>query len=214
MVPSCTAVRFLGITIAVLIAVSCTVTCADAVVLPKKSAAAAAAKAPTKAQLKAELKKMVANVTKYFPRYRQYTKQATQTINVALSSKYNFTALRDATILLVDDVAFKNLSKKIPGNSKNIPKVYNITAYHLIAKKYTLPQLRALRPGTPLPTQLYRQQPLFKMTGPANKNVAFGKLKGAPPKTWTVIRSPNMYTGPYFTAHGIDVVQIPMGTKV
>eukprot|EP00475_Leptophrys_vorax_P005024 TRINITY_DN13021_c0_g1_i5.p1 TRINITY_DN13021_c0_g1~~TRINITY_DN13021_c0_g1_i5.p1 ORF type:complete len:215 (-),score=13.90 TRINITY_DN13021_c0_g1_i5:313-957(-) len=167
---------------------------------------------PTKAQIKAELQKMVANVTKYYPEYAKYANQASKTINIALSTTYNFTALRDATILLASDAAFKNLTKRLPVNKQNVPKFYNITAYHIVAKRYTLPQLKAM-PYGPLPTQLYKQQPIFKMTPANGWQVAFGKGKGSGgPKTWSILKSPSMYTGPYFITHGVDAIQIPAGT--
>eukprot|EP00475_Leptophrys_vorax_P045758 TRINITY_DN961_c0_g1_i1.p1 TRINITY_DN961_c0_g1~~TRINITY_DN961_c0_g1_i1.p1 ORF type:complete len:198 (-),score=21.02 TRINITY_DN961_c0_g1_i1:434-1027(-) len=171
-----------------------------------------AAAPPTKAQLKVELQYMANNITKTYPQYAKYAKQINKYIGLALNSKYNLTALRDATILIPSNTEAEALSKKVPANSANIPKIYNITAYHIIAKKYTIPQLRAMKARLPLPTQLTKQ-PIVKMS-PANaKSVQFGKPASVA-ATWTTVQIFRMYAGPYFIAHGVDKIVIPPNTKV
>ncbi|CAI5494324.1 unnamed protein product [Closterium sp. Naga37s-1] len=80
-----------------------------------------------------------------------------------LNSKYNFSALADATLLIPSNTAAEALSKRLPFTTKNIPRAYNVTAYHVIAKRFVLPKIKAMRAGQPLPTQL--RQALYKLTG-------------------------------------------------
>ncbi|CAI5955868.1 unnamed protein product [Closterium sp. NIES-64] len=77
-----------------------------------------------------------------------------------LNSKYDFTALSDATLLLPSDTEAEALAKKVPVNKANIPRIYNITAYHIIRKKYTVPALKVLKKSQPIGTQL--KQAMYK----------------------------------------------------
>ncbi|CAI5496036.1 unnamed protein product [Closterium sp. Naga37s-1] len=93
---------------------------------------------PTKAQLKAELNNMANTITKRYPQYAKYANDFNKYIGLVLNSKYDFSALADATILLPSNTEAEALAKKIPAKSSNIPTIYNITAYHIVSRKYTI----------------------------------------------------------------------------
>ncbi|CAI5496106.1 unnamed protein product [Closterium sp. Naga37s-1] len=167
---------------------------------------------PTKAQLKAELNKMANTITKRYPQYAKYAKDFNKYIGLALNSKYDFSTLADATILLPSNTEAEALaSKKIPAKSSNIPTIYNITAYHIIGKKYTVPNFRTFKKAQPLRTQL--KQALYKISAKGANVVSFAKVSKAPAAAWTTIKVTRIYAGPYFIAHGVDKVMIPPGTK-
>eukprot|EP00475_Leptophrys_vorax_P019387 TRINITY_DN2646_c0_g2_i3.p2 TRINITY_DN2646_c0_g2~~TRINITY_DN2646_c0_g2_i3.p2 ORF type:complete len:159 (-),score=12.36 TRINITY_DN2646_c0_g2_i3:237-713(-) len=155
---------------------------------------------------------MAGNISKKYPAYAQYANDIRKYINLALSSKYDFSALRDASILIPSAKAAQDLNKKVPANSKNIPKLYNITAYQIISKKYSVPQLRSFVNGQRLGTQL--RQPLFKIGAKGGKLVQFANRAAGAAKPWATLRLPGMYVGKYFVAHGVDLVTIPVGTRV
>ncbi|CAI5523871.1 unnamed protein product [Closterium sp. Naga37s-1] len=89
-------------------------------------------------------------------------------LSFPVNSKYNFSALADATLLIPSNTAAEALSKRLPLTTKNIPRAYNVTAYHIVAKRFILPKIKAMRAGQALPTQL--RQALYKLTG-RNGNV-------------------------------------------
>ncbi|CAI5510475.1 unnamed protein product [Closterium sp. Naga37s-1] len=165
---------------------------------------------PTKAQIKAELQNMANTITKKYPQYAKYAKDINKYIGLALNSKYDFTALSDATLLLPSDT--EALAKKVPANSAIIPKIYNITAYHIIRKKYTVPALKVLKKSQPLGTQL--KQAMYKVSVQNGNTISFAKTPNAPPAAWTTIQIVRLYAGPYFIAHGVNKVLIPTYTKV
>ncbi|GJP51472.1 hypothetical protein CLOM_g10639 [Closterium sp. NIES-68] len=167
---------------------------------------------PTKAQLKAELNNMATNITKRYPEYAKYAKDINKYIGLALNSKYDFSALSDATILLPSNTEAEALAKKLPAKSSNIPTIYNITAYHIIRGKFTVPQLKSLKKSQPVGTQL--KQALYKVSPQNGNTVSFAKGPNAPAATWTTIKIVRLYAGPYFIAHGVDKVLIPDGTKM
>ncbi|CAI5522673.1 unnamed protein product [Closterium sp. Naga37s-1] len=167
---------------------------------------------PTKAQIKAELQKMANAITKKFPQYAKYAKDINKYIGLALNSKYDFTALSDATLLLPSDTEAEALAKKVPVNKANIPRIYNITAYHIIRKKYTVPALKVLKKSQPIGTQL--KQAMYKVSQQNGNTVSFAKTPNAPPAAWTTIKIVRLYAGPYFIAHGVDKVLVPTNTKV
>ncbi|CAI7806774.1 unnamed protein product [Closterium sp. NIES-54] len=155
---------------------------------------------------------MATTITKRYPQYGKYAKDINKYIGLALNSKYDFSALADATILLPNNVEAEALAKKLPAKKSNIPIVYNITAYHIIAKKLTVPNMRPYKKGQPLRTQL--KQPLYK-SSPQNSNaVSFARGPQAPASAWTTIKIPRIYAGPYFIAHGVDKILIPAGTRL
>ncbi|CAI5460989.1 unnamed protein product [Closterium sp. Yama58-4] len=182
------------------------------IVLCFASAHAQAPAKPTKAQIKAELQNMANAITKKFPQYSKYAKDINKYIGLALNSKYDFTALSDATLLLPSDTEAEALAKKVPVNKANIPRIYNITAYHIIRKKYTVPALKVLKKSQPLGTQL--KQAMYKVSQQNGNVVSFAKTPNAPPAAWTTIKIVRLYAGPYFIAHGVDKVLIPTNTKV
>ncbi|CAI5463099.1 unnamed protein product [Closterium sp. Yama58-4] len=167
---------------------------------------------PTKAQLKAELNKMATTITKRYPQYAKYAKDINKYIGLALNSKYDFSALADATILLPSNTEAEALTKKLPVKKANIPTIYNITAYHIIAKKYTVPNFKAFKQAQPLRTQL--KQALYKISAKGANVVSFARGPKAPAATWTTIKITRIYSGPYFIAHGVDKVVIPFGTRL
>ncbi|CAI5509971.1 unnamed protein product [Closterium sp. Naga37s-1] len=130
----------------------------------------------------------------------------------SLNSKYDFTALSDATLLLPSDTEAEALAKKVPVNKANIPRIYNITAYHIIRKKYTVPALKVLKKSQPIGTQL--KQAMYKVSQQNGNTVSFAKTPNAPPAAWTTIQIVRLYAGPYFIAHGVDKVLIPTNTRV
>ncbi|CAI5532668.1 unnamed protein product [Closterium sp. Naga37s-1] len=157
---------------------------------------------PTKAQLKAELNNMATNITKRYPQYAKYAKDINRYIGLALNSKYDFSALADATILLPSDTEAQALAKKLPAKSSNIPTIYNITAYHILPRKLTVPQLSSLKKSQPLATQL--KQAIYKVSPQNGNSVSFAKGPNAPAAAWTTIQVARLYAGPYFIAHGVD----------
>eukprot|EP00475_Leptophrys_vorax_P029759 TRINITY_DN43962_c0_g1_i2.p1 TRINITY_DN43962_c0_g1~~TRINITY_DN43962_c0_g1_i2.p1 ORF type:complete len:248 (-),score=3.09 TRINITY_DN43962_c0_g1_i2:42-785(-) len=176
----------------------------------KPAAAASLAPAPTKDQLRAEMLKLSSTVAKNYPQYAKFANVAPRLITLVALSTYDFSALRDATILIPSDKVIRALGTALQGQ-QNHPVVYNITSYLVITKKYSFAQLRSFRPGMALTTQL--GQLLHKMDAGNRGWVSFGK-PGSDPSTWSVIKIPEMYTGPYFTAHGINTIQVPDGTQV
>ncbi|GJP43800.1 hypothetical protein CLOM_g6298 [Closterium sp. NIES-68] len=178
------------------------------------SAAAARRPPPTKAQIKAEVTRMAKRLVQRYPQYSKFSKDFNKYVSLALNSKYNFSALADATLLIPSNTAAEALSKKLPLTSKNIPKAYNVSAYHIIAKRFTLPKLKAMRAGQPLPTQL--RQALYKLTPKNGSVVMFGTYPSTRARGVVTSRVliPGMYVGPYFIAHGVDRVLLPRGTRV
>eukprot|EP00475_Leptophrys_vorax_P019384 TRINITY_DN2646_c0_g1_i1.p1 TRINITY_DN2646_c0_g1~~TRINITY_DN2646_c0_g1_i1.p1 ORF type:complete len:202 (-),score=12.77 TRINITY_DN2646_c0_g1_i1:302-907(-) len=179
---------------------------------PALAKAAAAKAPPTKAQIKAELNNMAGNISKNYPDYAQYATSFKKYINVALSSKFDFSALANASILIPSTKAAKDLNKKVPASSSNIPKLYNITAYQIIAQKYSLAQLTAFPNAQSLPTQLHKA--IFKMGAAGGSTVQFANRATGAALPWATLMTARMYEGPYFVAHGVDLVTIPVGTKV
>ncbi|CAI5493488.1 unnamed protein product [Closterium sp. Naga37s-1] len=167
---------------------------------------------PTKAQLKAELNNMATNITKRYPQYAKYAKDMNRYIGLVLNSKYDFSALADATILLPSDTEAQALAKKLPVTSSNIPIIYNITAYHILPRKQTVPQLNSLKKSQPLATQL--KQAIYKVSPQNGNSMSFAKGPNAPAAAWTTIQIARLYAGPYFIAHGVDKILIPAGTTV
>ncbi|CAI5477396.1 unnamed protein product [Closterium sp. Yama58-4] len=190
--------------LAILICVAFCVAGANAQAKPKAK--------PTKAQIKAELNNMATNITARYPQYAKYAKDINKYIGLALNSKYDFSALADATILLPSDTEAQALAKKIPVTSSNIPIIYNITAYHILLRKQTVPQLSALKKSQPLATQL--KQAIYKVSPQNGNNVSFAQGPNAPATVWTTIQIARLYAGPYFIAHGVDKILIPAGTTV
>ncbi|GJP29402.1 hypothetical protein CLOM_g16670 [Closterium sp. NIES-68] len=178
---------------------------------PATSPTAKATPPPTRTQLRAELKKLSATITKKYPKYSKYSTQVNKAINVALNSKYDLTALKNCTILLMSDVVADKLSLRFKGKKLSSDTAYNLTAVQIIATRYTLPQLQAIKKGTLLPTQL-KGVSIVKMS-PVGPTVAFGQQGLAKP-TWSTVLDPQMYVGPYFVAHGVDNPQFPKGTQL
>ncbi|CAI5532331.1 unnamed protein product [Closterium sp. Naga37s-1] len=94
--------------------------------------AEAAVARPTKAQMKAELGRLADSVAKKHPQYSSYTKTVKKYIGLALNSKYDLSALANATILIPTNTEAEALLKKLPFKAANIPKIYNITAFHIL----------------------------------------------------------------------------------
>eukprot|EP00475_Leptophrys_vorax_P012255 TRINITY_DN1866_c0_g1_i2.p1 TRINITY_DN1866_c0_g1~~TRINITY_DN1866_c0_g1_i2.p1 ORF type:complete len:209 (+),score=24.97 TRINITY_DN1866_c0_g1_i2:157-783(+) len=163
-------------------------------------------------EIKAELNNMMNNITKTHPKYVGDLKKAIQTISFALDSGYDYSGLLDATILLGTDAANVKMNQVIPAKRRNIPLLYNVTAYHIITRRLTYAKIKAMPPG-PLPTQLGNEQPIYKMTKAGSRKVSFGKGKKYPASTWTTIIDPTMYTGKFFITHGVDTMEIPEGTN-
>ncbi|GJP36248.1 hypothetical protein CLOM_g20780 [Closterium sp. NIES-68] len=180
--------------------------------LSQHSPRVAAVAPPTKSQLKAELSKLANSVAKKYPQYSSYTSTVKKYLGLALNSKYDLSVLANATILIPTNTEAEALLKKLPFKKTNIPKIYNITAFHLLRIRRFMPQLKALKPGQAVGTQL--KQALYKFNPVNAPRVSFGRTRKAPASTWTTIVNPRMYAGPYFVAHGVNKVLIPSGTKV
>ncbi|CAI5500512.1 unnamed protein product [Closterium sp. Naga37s-1] len=88
---------------------------------------------PTKTQLRAELKKLSATITKKYPKYAKYSAQVNKVINVALNSKYDFSALKNSTLLLMNDAVADALAKRFKGKKISTDTAYNLTAVQIIA---------------------------------------------------------------------------------
>ncbi|CAI7774137.1 unnamed protein product [Closterium sp. NIES-53] len=165
----------------------------------------------TKTQLRAELKKLTTTITQKYPKYSKYSAQVNKAINVALSSKYNLTALQSCTILLMSDVVADRLSLRFKGKKISNDAAYNLTAVQIIATRLQLPDLQAIKKGQLLPTQL-KGVNLVKMSA-AGPKVVLGQ-QGLLKPTWSTVIDPQMYVGPYIVAHGVDNPQFPVGTKL
>eukprot|EP00475_Leptophrys_vorax_P034110 TRINITY_DN54667_c0_g1_i2.p1 TRINITY_DN54667_c0_g1~~TRINITY_DN54667_c0_g1_i2.p1 ORF type:complete len:200 (-),score=21.54 TRINITY_DN54667_c0_g1_i2:123-722(-) len=172
-----------------------------------KAATAAAKPKPTKAQLKTEVGYMSGNITKSAPNYNALAKYLT----LLFSTKYDLSFLGDATLLIPNNTYTKALLKKIPASQANLPKLYNVTTIHVLIKKRSVAALKALKQGAAVPTAL--KVPIFKQTPPSSALVSFGAPK-SPPATWTTVRAVKLYQGPYFVAHGVDLVISPPGMKL
>ncbi|CAI5527315.1 unnamed protein product [Closterium sp. Naga37s-1] len=151
----------------------------------------------------------------------RYAQDATKYINLArkaleqrlLNYKYDLSALRDASILIPNNVQADALAKRSPAKSSSVPTLYNITAFHILRRRMTLPQMRQVKLRTAIGTQL--RQPLFKMTPMGNNSaVSFAKGPYLKADQWTTIRIPGLYVGRWFIAHGVDRVIIPTHTKI
>ncbi|GJP47248.1 hypothetical protein CLOM_g6459 [Closterium sp. NIES-68] len=162
--------------------------------------------APTKEQIKAEVKKMADHVNAHYPNYVKFA----NAVKAAMSLNYDVSALKDATILMPDNNAWAAFTKLVPPSSKNLPKMYNVTAYHVLITKMTLAFLRKQKPRA-FATML--KQPQYKQTPVNAVNVSFGLLRSPKPKWCTVITA-RIYQGPYFISHGVDNIVIPKGTQV
>eukprot|EP00475_Leptophrys_vorax_P026427 TRINITY_DN37282_c0_g1_i2.p1 TRINITY_DN37282_c0_g1~~TRINITY_DN37282_c0_g1_i2.p1 ORF type:complete len:207 (+),score=20.04 TRINITY_DN37282_c0_g1_i2:122-742(+) len=162
---------------------------------------------PTDAQIKAEVQNAARNITAKFPSYSKFAAVMKQSVNL---KGYNVSALRDATILAPNNDAMTALMQKIPMTQANLPKAYNITAFHVITKKYALPALKAA-PAKAFPTML--RQPNWKQTGANAATVSFG-VKNAPAANQTTVQTAAIYVGPYFIIHGVDRYLVPAGTVV
>ncbi|GJP42865.1 hypothetical protein CLOM_g8900 [Closterium sp. NIES-68] len=186
-------------------------TCIAAARVPGGSAQKAPAP-PTKAQLRAELQAMTKSIVKRYPQYSRYAQDASKYINLALNSRYDLSALRDASILIPNNAHAEALAKRIPAKSSSIPTVYNITAFHILRKRMTVPQLRQVKQRVAVGTQL--RQPVFKMTAANSSAVSFAKGPYLKQAQWTTIRIPGLYVGRWFIAHGVDRMLIPTHTKI
>ncbi|CAI7771004.1 unnamed protein product [Closterium sp. NIES-54] len=155
---------------------------------------------------------MATKITKRYPQYAKYAKDINKYIGLALNSKYDFSALADATILLPSNTEAEALAKKLPAKSSNIPTIYNITAYHILPRKQTVPQLNSLKKSQPLATQL--KQAIYKVSPQNGNSVSFAQGPNVPAAAWTTIQIARLYAGPYFIAHGVDKILIPAGTTV
>ncbi|GJP42864.1 hypothetical protein CLOM_g8900 [Closterium sp. NIES-68] len=142
----------------------------------------------------------------------RYAQDASKSINRALNSRYDLSALRDASILIPNNAHAEALAKRIPAKSSSIPTVYNITAFHILRKRMTVPQLRQVKQRVAVGTQL--RQPVFKMTAANSSAVSFAKGPYLKQAQWTTIRIPGLYVGRWFIAHGVDRMLIPTHTKI
>ncbi|GJP49723.1 hypothetical protein CLOM_g8900 [Closterium sp. NIES-68] len=142
----------------------------------------------------------------------RYAQDASKYINLALNSRYDLSALRDASILIPNNAHAEALAKRIPAKSSSIPTVYNITAFHILRKRMTVPQLRQVKQRVAVGTQL--RQPVFKMTAANSSAVSFAKGPYLKQAQWTTIRIPGLYVGRWFIAHGVDRMLIPTHTKI
>ncbi|CAI5952788.1 unnamed protein product [Closterium sp. NIES-64] len=133
---------------------------------------------PTKTQLRAELKKLSATITKKYPKYAKYSAQVNKVINVALNSKYDFSALKNSTLLLMNDAVADALAKRFKGKKISTDTAYNLTAVQIIATRFTQTQLQAITRGQLLRTQL-KGLSLVKMS-PKGPNIMLGQRPSVP----------------------------------
>eukprot|EP00475_Leptophrys_vorax_P037182 TRINITY_DN637_c0_g1_i2.p2 TRINITY_DN637_c0_g1~~TRINITY_DN637_c0_g1_i2.p2 ORF type:complete len:106 (+),score=10.09 TRINITY_DN637_c0_g1_i2:486-803(+) len=101
--------------------------------------------------------------------------------------------------------------KKIPMKSENWPKALNLTYYQVLAGKYLGAKLKTIKPNTAVPTAL--KQPIFKMSPANGATVSFG-LKKSAATAWNTLKDLDIYSGPYFVAHGGSKIIVPPGTKL
>eukprot|EP00475_Leptophrys_vorax_P040896 TRINITY_DN76661_c0_g1_i1.p1 TRINITY_DN76661_c0_g1~~TRINITY_DN76661_c0_g1_i1.p1 ORF type:complete len:191 (-),score=10.55 TRINITY_DN76661_c0_g1_i1:76-648(-) len=167
----------------------------------------ALAAAPTKDQIKAEVKKMADQINKKYPNYSRFA----NLIKQATSLSYDMSDLKDATILCPDNAAMGRLNEKVPVSAGNLNKMVNITRYLVIIRKYTVAKLRQFRAGQIFATM--QKKPLWKQTAANATLISFG-VKGTGAKMWATIKTPNLYWGPYFLAHGVNNYLVPPQTKI
>ncbi|CAI5985159.1 unnamed protein product [Closterium sp. NIES-65] len=141
--------------------------------------AEAAIARPTKEQLKAELGKLAESVAKKRPRYSNFTSTVNNFFGLAMNSKYDLSALANATILIPINTDSEALFEKLPFKRSNFPKFYQIAAFHILRIKRYMPQLKVLKPGeaveAPGPTLLLAAAPtllLAPATSPERSNTA------------------------------------------
>eukprot|EP00475_Leptophrys_vorax_P043975 TRINITY_DN8651_c0_g1_i2.p1 TRINITY_DN8651_c0_g1~~TRINITY_DN8651_c0_g1_i2.p1 ORF type:complete len:197 (-),score=24.82 TRINITY_DN8651_c0_g1_i2:518-1108(-) len=163
--------------------------------------------APTTAQIKAEVMNAARNITAKFPDYSKFATMMKQAVSL---KGYNISALGDATVLAPNNAAIDALLKKVPVTQANLPKAYNITAYHVLLKRQPVSTLKAA-PVKAFATML--KQGNWKQTAANAATVAFGP-KGAAAASWATVKSNGIYVGPYFVVHGVNNYLVPPGTKV
>ncbi|CAI5525425.1 unnamed protein product [Closterium sp. Naga37s-1] len=139
---------------------------------------------PTKAQLRVELQSMAKSIvnttclrypTDLLSALLPHTSPPSSSPTApAVNSKYDLSALRDASILILNNVQADALAKRIPAKSRSVPTLYNITTFHILRRRMTLTQTRQVNLRTAMGTQL--RQPLFKMTAMGNNSaVSFAR---------------------------------------
>eukprot|EP00475_Leptophrys_vorax_P045395 TRINITY_DN9402_c0_g1_i2.p2 TRINITY_DN9402_c0_g1~~TRINITY_DN9402_c0_g1_i2.p2 ORF type:complete len:125 (-),score=12.10 TRINITY_DN9402_c0_g1_i2:112-486(-) len=116
-----------------------------------------------------------------------------------LPAKYDLTQLYNSTILLADNAALTALTKKVP--LTQMDRLIKALEYMTIRGRVTVPQMKKAAQGKSYNTWL--KKPLLKMSAANSDAVTFG-ASGSPSSQWTTIIYTKLYTGPYFTAHGIN----------
>ncbi|CAI5469384.1 unnamed protein product [Closterium sp. Yama58-4] len=115
--------------------------------------------------------------------------------------KYDITKLYNGTLLAGNDDAVKVLLKKIdvakPGD---LDKVFAMLQQMTLIGRYNDTVLRK-KPMINFATN--GVQPLKKMTPKNAAQITFG-VPGSPATTWATMLTPNLYTGKWFTVHGVN----------
>ncbi|CAI5525046.1 unnamed protein product [Closterium sp. Naga37s-1] len=127
--------------------------------------AEAAIARPTKEQLKAELGKLAESVAKKRPRYSNFTSTVNNFFGLAMNSKYDLSALANATILIPINTDSEALFEKLPFKRSNFPKFYQIAAFHILRIKRYMPQLKVLKPGEAVGNMLVSDLLAIQNTG-------------------------------------------------
>ncbi|CAI7887950.1 unnamed protein product [Closterium sp. NIES-54] len=129
-----------------------------------------------------------------------YTKIASfaSTLLPKAPKKYDVTQVYNSTILLANNDALKVLLQKVP--ITQLDKLFQVLQYVTIRGRWNLVAFKKLPPRQ-FDTWLGKK---IQKTSAANvAPVTFG-APGSPAGKWTHVVTAKLYSGPYFTVHGID----------
>lgn len=153
-------------------------------------------KRPTRKEIIAEVKIGADQIKKN----KNFTKIAgyAKSLLPSAPKEYDITQLYNTTLLLADNDALTLLTKKVPVSKMD--KLFAALQYMAISGRYTGVQLK--KKGK-VSFNTWLKKPLKKMTAANSASLQFG-VPGSPSKTWTTVTTTMLYTGKYFTVHGIN----------
>ncbi|CAI5469382.1 unnamed protein product [Closterium sp. Yama58-4] len=156
----------------------------------------AAAPPVTRDQIIAEVK-YAASIIKKNPNYTRIATVASTLLPKA-PKKYDLTQLYNSTILLGNNDALKVLLSKVP--ITQLDKLFQALQFMTIRGRWNVVTFKKLGP---VQFDTWYGKKIQKMSAANAVPVAFG-APGSPAGKWTHIVTAKLYSGPYFTVHGID----------
>ncbi|GJP49434.1 hypothetical protein CLOM_g8641 [Closterium sp. NIES-68] len=129
-----------------------------------------------------------------------YTKIAgfASTLLPKAPKKYDVTQVYNSTILLATNDALTALMKKVP--ITQLDKLFQVLQYATIRGRWNEAAFKKLGP---VKFDTWLGKKIQKMSTANAAPVAFG-VPGSAASKWTHIVTAKLYSGPYFTVHGID----------